>query len=609
MKKLFGKSKKKNVEIGVDAKVKALLYAKKEFKRILKLIDEFDGSISKKELYARLEVQKKILSECESNMIDINKGMYFGIGYPLGQLENPKPVAVYGKWANLTNHVGFKGTTRVGKTISALGHIDQAIAKGMNVIVIDPKGSEGQEVLSSVIESCYAHDRGADFNYFSLAYPSLSEYINVLYGKSNTSIASDIIESIKTPNMETFYLDVGERIILSITTSFEYLEYCTDPTGELTRKLEQDELIKYRQYMSKKKQKTNEHNSFLVPDEDAIDRMFKKNDHESLKTFENFGFNRTLITFRDLQSFSSYDQLAKLLSIVKVTPINPGPLHSEAKLTKLRDEAIRLLESALASDKAHFSKVSDTLSNRLLQLSVGPVGSVLCNIRINPLLNRLTRSDSSTVTVIQPAPMKFKNSSKVFIKMLIGMLNSLMGTVGSRGISYEHRIMVFLDEAAEIAFPGFQDFLNKAGGLGVSVFLYTQTDEDYITAVGKDIAGMLEGNLNTVGIMRLKSTDSAKKAADTIGSIQKFKTIAMISNGGSEGRYTTDVMEEYICKPEDILAFPVGEGIFMHDKRIYYMEFPFRETPDIKIVMPEIEGEEPQTLLADFERELDEKGE
>ncbi len=608
MKRLFSKTKKP-ISNELDKKFKHLLRTKKEFRKISKMIDNYDGSVSRDELNLRFEEKKKELLECERAMINIKKGLYFGIGYPLGQLEDPKPVPVYAKWANLNNHVGFKGTTRVGKTVSALGQIDQCIANGMNVIVVDPKGSEGQEVLASVIESCYAHDRSKDFNYFSLAYPSLSEYINVLYGKSNTAIASDIIQSIKTPNMETFYLDVGERILLSITTSFEYLEYCTDPTGEITRLLEQEELVKYKEFMSKRKKETDKTNKCLIPDEDVIDRFFQESDHELLQTFENFGFNRTLITFKDLQCFSSYDQLEKLYSIVKVTPVNPGPLHSEIKLNKLRDEAIRLLESALASDKAHFSKVSDTLSNRLLQLSIGPVGSILCNIRINPLMNRLIRDDIATVTVIQPAPMKFRNTSNVFMKMLLGMLSSLMGTVGSTGVLLNKRIMLFIDEPVSIIFPGIEDFLNKAGGLGISVFLYTQTDEDYESVVGKSIAGMMGGNLNTTGIMRLTSAESAIRASKMIGSVQKYKTLAMVSGGGSEGRYSTDVTEEYICKPEDIMALPIGEGIFIHDKKTYYMEFPFRESPNIKIVMPEIEGEGPQRLLAEYEREYEDKQE
>lgn len=533
--------------------------------------------------------------------------MYFGIGYPLGQLaDSSKPQPVYAKWSNLNNHVGFKGTTRVGKTQVMLTQIDQCIAKGWDVIVVDPKGSEDQEVLSSVIESCYIHGRSQDFNYFSLAYPSLSEYVNPLYGKSNASIAADIITSIQEPGMETFYLEIGTRILLSITTAFEYLEHCTDPTGVITKKLEHDELEKYNSYMNKKKQTVQEDQQILVQNtSDVIDKMYSKRD-SLLKTYINHGFNRTLITFKDLEAFSSYDDLAKLLFLVKTVPVNPGPLHSKEKLERQRDDAIRLLSSALKSDKAHFSKVSDTLANRLIQLSVGPVGEVLCGIRINPLLNRLLRPDKGNVTVVQPTPMKFKNASMVFVKMLLSMIQSIVGTVGASGKGLDKRIALFLDEGATIAYPGIEDFFNKAG-MSATVFIYTQADEDYENATSKPIAAMIEGNINTVGTMRMKGDAGKEKAAKSIGTIQKHRTLAMVSNGGADGRYTTDTVEEYICKPDDIGMLPVGEGILSHDGRLYYMRFPFRAKPKLRITMPEIEGEESISELIRFEKQLEEE--
>ena len=91
------------------------------------------------------------------------------------------------------------------------------------------------------------------------------------------------------------------------------------------------------------------------------------------------------------------------------------------------------------------------------------------------------------------------------------------------------------------------------------------------------------------------------------GTFKQMKTIAMVSAGsGSEGRYTTDVQEEYLCSPQDIKALPTGEGVFIHDGKRYYMEFPYRKPPSASIKMPELSAEKEKRLISDYEKILEE---
>jgi len=113
------------IQKSTQDKVKELLYWKNEFRKVIKEQDSERSSISSNELQKRFLVAEKKLVESEYQLMDIQKGLYMGIGYPLGREMNPKPIPIYAKWKNLNNHVGFKGTTMVGKTQNMLWHIEQ----------------------------------------------------------------------------------------------------------------------------------------------------------------------------------------------------------------------------------------------------------------------------------------------------------------------------------------------------------------------------------------------------------------------------------------------------------------------------------------------------
>lgn len=585
-----------------DEKLENLLFWKNEFRKILAEKDKEDSELSETELQKRfLKIELK-LADAEFEMININKGLYLGIGYELNRKSSPKPIPIYAKWAKLNNHVGFKGTTRVGKSINMLGHIEQCISKGWDVIVLDPKGGEKQEILSSVAESCYKYNRTSEMTYYSPAFEDLSQKLNTLYGKSNIEVSSMIVDSIRESGMESFYLEIATRILLAETTAYEYLQAISDPDGTITRYLEEEEVRKYYNFINAS---TND-DTYGLKNTDVIDKLHRENNiTKELKELTDIGFNRTLLTFGDLEKFCSYEGLENLLKLIKAIPMNKHLNYSIVKMEKLKSEAIRILSSALRTDVGHFSKVSDTLSNRLLQLSTGPIGEMLCGTRINPLANRLLRRDKGVVAVIQPFPMKFKKSAEMFNKILLGMLDSMMGTVGAEGRGLPRRVAIFIDEAGAIAYPGIENFFNRAGGLGITTFVYTQSDEDYKEALGETLANVLIDNVNTKAIMRQNLKKSAFDAAEDIGTIAVHKTIAMISAGGADGRYSSDVKDEYICKPSDIQALPIGEGILTHDGKKYYMEFPYRMPPKGSFKMPELETEKAQRYLVEFEENLE----
>jgi conjugal transfer pilus assembly protein TraD len=528
-----------------------------ELKRVQKLSQSGSSpiEISSDEIKDIEEAIYEEISKVHDHFIDISKGLYLGIGYDLESQvssESLSPIPLYVPWKTLHSHMGFKGTTRVGKTQNMLSHIKQLIKRGDDVVVIDPKGGENQEVVSAICEFAYKSSRFEEILYFSPAFPKISQKVNILYGRSNLEISSMVIDAIAEPDIESFYLEISTRIILAITTAFEYLQKETDPDGEITRYLEAKERAKYFS-------------------DAAYISSYSKSQCLQLEELSQKSFNRTLITFKELEHYCSYSGLEKLLHTVETIYQNR---KSQSGSQELYLDAKRVLNSSLKSDTRHFSKVSDTLANRLIQLSTGEIGQMLCGTRINPLVDRLVNRGAGVITIVQPFPMKFKRASYMFNRALLSMFNSILGEVGATGEMLPRRVNLFIDEAGTIVYPGIESFFNRAGGLGVSCFVYTQSDEDYKEALGETLSNVVLDNVNTKGIMRQNLYQSALNCANDIGMNYSYKTIAMISAGGEDGRYTSDIKDEYICTPSDIQALPVGEGIVISDGKKYYVEFP-----------------------------------
>lgn len=70
-------------------------------------------------------------------------------------------------------------------------------------------------------------------------------------------------------------------------------------------------------------------------------------------------------------------------------------------------------------------------------------------------------------------------------------------------------INIIVDEASEVASPKMIQILNKGRGAGFRMFVATQTLSDFAARTGtKDMAEMIEGNMNTVIMLRTISIDT-----------------------------------------------------------------------------------------------------
>jgi len=576
------------------------------FNELLELKKEYIKETSKqKKDKSVINVLFKKISDVEEKFIDTNKGLFLGTAVSLLD-DSRKKFPLYLEWANLNNHVGFQGTTRVGKTRVMAYLIRQCIEKGDNVIVIDPKGGENQELLSWTAQFCKHAKRSSDFMYISPVYIDLSTPLNPLFLRTNEQIASDCVMLVDGPNVEDFYKGIAYQIGYAISSCLEYLQYATDPSGELSKIQEEMEYIKYIQYMDKKIDNIDDdikiHQEYIL-NKDSIDKIHTKYSNikipkEKLEFLK--AFNRSLMTFDELNHYCDFKMLKELKILLETIPTPDRALWQQGvNIDKIKTNSLKAINSVLSTEEEFLSKVSSSLKIKLMQLSTGKMGELFCGIRINPLMTRLMSNTKGCVCVIQPFPMTFQSISDMAVKIILSMLKSMFGYVGYSGNSLNKRLHIFIDEAGAVTYPDIKEFFNKAGGLGATMWVFTQSYADYKESMGDNQAEILMDNVNTSGIMRLNHANSCESAIEIIGNIRRQVTSTMLS--GADSKYSSQIVEEPIASIRNILTLNNACGIIKHQKDILYVEFPIQKDIEGAFVMPSLTEDERRELQVSYE--------
>jgi len=605
--------KKKKKISSTEEVFKKMLEIKKEINLIKKKLSFPNISDKEKEQYNEtLEKLWRAFEVLQEKLIDPKKGLYLGIAVNLLE-DNPKPKPLYVPWSTLHSHMGVQGTTRVGKTKLMLSNIRQNIIKGDNVIAVDPKGGIGQEVLSTMLEEAIVNDRAQDFMLFSAAYPELSDRGNLLYGMGNEAIGSLYVKIGTDDKTEVFFKETMYDSVSAILAGFEAIEEIEEYYNPgFKRRLLKKEIEKYNRLIASKGLKREKINENLYePDaaEVAV-RSAKKLEEEKLNISPKFDglevkkldyvFSREFITFRDIGNFSTFKKLQELYTYVRSLYLNDEDEIRKDLPKYLQDKgalAINLLDKVLSKGENVYNQVGTALSVISTKLSTGPIGMLLCDIRINPMLMRLRDENKRVICLIQPFPMIFKEISDMLVKIFMSYIEFIMGVVGATGEALNRRIHLHIDEAASVMYKGADSLFNKVGGTGTSIYAYTQSFADWKKVLGEAEAQAVLDNMNTQVRFRMNDIQSCEIVSKEFGLVKKLDVSSMFGNEGN--RLMTMEKEEFIIPPEVVRRLPVARAAVKVDTDIYVVDLPYYSGAKVTLKMPELlkttlleEGEE-----------------
>ena len=315
-----------------------------------------------------------------------------------------------------------------------------------------------------------------------------------------------------------------------------------------------------------------------------------------------------MATYQTLASYSTHADITMLKNKVESQIHIPSEslVGTEIfnRITNMKHEALITLGQVLATDEKNYEKISKSHSVLLTQLATGDMGEVFSGTGVNIIANRLLSEDNGLVAVMQPYPMKYPAISSMSTMALLKSIENMMALVGTSGRANKRRLAIMIDEAGEAMYKDIYSMFNKAGGLGVTMFVYSQSYEDYVMKLDSSTAKVINDNINTSIIMRMNDLDSKKIAAESLGTITEHKSMFMAnSDGGS--RFSVGNEDVPVANPEDIGELDVAMGYLRHNGEVYLVDFPFVEGVKNNLIeMPVLENERIRREMSAYENQI-----
>ena len=543
----------------------------------------------------------------EDFKIDLSKGMYVGAGLPLigTELERRTVRPMYIDWSHAPGHTAVYGTTRVGKTRLMASMIEQCIMRGMDVLVVEPKGAvgnkkdvddndigAGQETLGWITQFAEKAGRLNELKYVSPKFPKISEPFNPLFGMTNEEIAS--LVSTLIPADDDFFTTMGYQITFCVLVGLQAIEKSRGQ--EYIDNLITAEYIKYYKNDGMDDDSNDDTSSAdrEPADEvgkrpDIVDKVVEGDPHIQDHMIPP---SRALVTLADIAKWATQKNIKLLLTKVQGLKSIDNQALSKTEREDwaiMQEEAIRALDEMANKEAGFFSKVSSSFSLILSQLSTGDLGRILCSTKINPFRDGFMDKSRGQIVMIQPFPLIFKTASDAFVRIFFSMLTSFYGNIGASGRGAPRQLALFVDEGGAVLYNGVQELFNKGGGLGLCIYIFTQSFADYKSGLGIEIAEIVNDNTNTKIFMRMNDPSSRETVAESFGIVKAEDNKYMGSK--LDMRITANREDRDILLPAHMADMQKQEFLLQYGEGRYYCCAPFQPDPDILYVAPEIESE------------------
>ncbi|WP_447859649.1 type IV secretory system conjugative DNA transfer family protein [Nitrospira calida] len=222
------------------------------------------------------------------------------------------------------------------------------------------------------------------------------------------------------------------------------------------------------------------------------------------------------IGFKDLVAFS--EELARV----------PGTDH-------IRRSILQMIQSPNLAD--FWAKVSSSFRTTLSALTFGAVGEIMGRATVNPVVERLERG-RPVIVVAQTGSLLTQRTSVLVGKMLVSMIQALIGRLFSSGRALTPPLCLHIDEGHNVLYAGFQELINKGGGANCWVHFYTQSVAQIEAEVGPEYARSIIDNINTWIYLLVNHPETAQHIEAT--SPLRYRYEPVMQMGGDVTIRTTE---------------------------------------------------------------------
>lgn len=466
-------------------------------------------------------------------------------------------------WSALGERVGHLlvlGTTRVGKTRLAETLVTQDIKRGDVTIFFDPKG-DADMLIRMYSEAAKAN---RTFYMFHLGFPGHSCRYNPIgdYGRI-TEVATRIANQLPGEGQSAAFKDFVWRYInvlaktmeaLAIKPTYVELYRCASNVDELAEQY--FELFLDRQVGPEWREK------------------FEAEDQDKYKA-------------------------VKQQAVKSGRKVNTMLLAGFIQNQGYTDANVDALMTILTNDRSYFEKLVSSLYPLLEKLTTGQVAELLSPDPTNledtrPIMDWRKVIESNAVVYVGLDSLSDFEVAAAVGNAMFADLTSLAGQIYKHGSGYgqseplkKRKIAIHADEFNELIGDEFVPLLNKAGGAGYQVSVYTQTWSDVEAKIGSPAkAAQIGGNLNTLIMLRIKSEETARILTDQLPEVQIMSSTLV---SGANDVAFPDSPEDFgsrnedrigaetvpMLAPADLIALPKGQAFaLIEGGQLYKIRMP-----------------------------------
>ncbi|TDR30493.1 type IV conjugative transfer system coupling protein TraD [Hydromonas duriensis] len=433
-------------------------------------------------------------------------------------------------WLDIGERVGHTlvlGTTRVGKTRMAEVMITQDIKRGDVTIVFDPKG-DGDLLKRMWIE---AHRAGRPFYMFHLGHPQVSARYNPIGSYSKiTEIATRIANQLPGDGQSAAFRDFVWGYLNVLAKCMEALGYKATYTEIYAHATNIDKLaLNYMEHWM--------------------------NTHQHIHKLSNWE-----------EDFGGKTQDEAEAKLAKKQGRDPKAMHIASYMTEngYRDQIVDSLIAILSKDKSYFEKLVSSLYPLLEKLTSGQIAGLISPdptaVDNRPIFDWMSVIQTGAVVYIGLDSLSDAEVAGAVGNAMFADLTSIAGQLYKYGTGYgesssqgeKRKIAIHADEFNELIGDEFIPLLNKAGGAGYQVTVYTQTWSDVEAKIGSAAkAGQIGGNLNNMIMLRVKTLETAEMLTSQLPEVN---VVTKTQLSGASDASDPEVFEDFTTQNEDRVA-------------------------------------------------------
>lgn len=284
------------------------------------------------------------------------------------------------------------------------------------------------------------------------------------------------------------------------------------------------------------------------------------------------------INFYEVKRWCSYNSLAELKNSLSYLTNS-----SDSEIRRLASDTVLFLDQILSSPADFFAKVSSSLRTVLTSLSASAIGDLIGKASYNEFLNRL-ETGKGVIAYCNTGVLLIRKASHVFARILISMIQSLIGRMLSAGKSIDPPLVIYLDEGHNMLYRGIDELFAKGRAANVILNFFTQSISSIKAVVGDDYARVIMDNISTWIYFRVNCEETA---AFIEKNLPHAKTYKKRFSPGAEGSLVILGEDEApLYNADRILRLPNRRFLLKLKNKFYVCDTPEMRDPKLKIKIP-----------------------